>query len=198
MDVDSKQDFNQLMQDSNLPEDLCTALRNSGYQTIADFAFSVPQQHYLDAWLHAQPKELWEELQVQDIAYSPVVGRLRRFLDRCHTHASGTAPAPARGEPGPSASTRAAPIAENVWAEHAPPRLTPAAVQSMKDTFTANYPGEILDSNAMPSIRLLSIVYQWFRPGNAPQWVPWQLRMSERQEMRRDRSVARKAKVGVS
>ena len=165
----------------------------SGYQTIADFAYSVPQQHYLDAWLHAQPRELWEELQVEDIAYSPVIGRLRRFLDRCHTHTSGTAPALARGEPPPPASVRAAPVAENVWAEHAPPRLTPAAVQNMKDTFTANYPGEILDGNSMPSIRLLSIVYQWFRPGNAPQWVPWQLRMSERQYQ--ELLVARTGKV---
>ena len=50
-------------------------------------------------------------------------------------------------------------------------------VQAFKDAF----PGEHLDSDAMPSIRLLSIVRRWFQPGNAITWVPWQLRLSAKQ-----------------
>ena len=182
MDIDSVQSFEQLCTDMGIPQRLLEALRASGYRTIADLAFSLPEQHYLDAWLTAQPQELWDELQVQDTAWSPVIGRLRRTLARCQTITSGTGPAISSQDSAPATSaTRNAHIAENVWAEHAPPRLTNSAVQTMKDTFAANYPGEILDGNSMPSIRLLSIVYQWFRPGNNPQWVPWQLRMSEKQ-----------------
>ena len=50
-------------------------------------------------------------------------------------------------------------------------------VQAFKDAFQ----GEHLDSDAMPSIRLLSIVRRWFQPGNAITWVPWQLRLSAKQ-----------------
>ena len=49
----------------------------------------------------------------------------------------------------------------------------------MRDTFASNYPGEILDQDSMPSLRLLSIVHQWFRPPDgAIKWVP---RLSQRQ-----------------
>ena len=57
----------------------------------------------------------------------------------------GPAPAP------PQAST---PAASNVWAEHAPPRLDSEAVQRTQASFRANYPGEHLDADGMPSIRL--------------------------------------------
>ena len=165
-----------------MPQRLMQALQASGYRTIADLAFSLPEQHHLDTWLAAQPQDLWDDLQVEDCTWSPVIGKLRRTLTRCHTLASGTSPAVSTADAAPAASAaRNAHIAENVWAEHAPPRLTNTAVQTMKDTFTANYSGEILDGNSMPSIRLLSIIYQWFRPGNHPQWVPWQLRLSEKQ-----------------
>ncbi|CAE7324957.1 unnamed protein product, partial [Symbiodinium sp. CCMP2456] len=33
----------------------------------------------------------------------------------------------------------------------------------------------------MPSVRLLSIVHKWFAPGSAITWVPWQLRLSQKQ-----------------
>ena len=40
---------------------------------------------------------------------------------------------------------------------------------------------EHLDSDTMPSIRLLSLVHQWFRPHGSIKWVPWQLRLSAKQ-----------------
>ena len=40
---------------------------------------------------------------------------------------------------------------------------------------------EHLDSDTMPSIRLLSLVHQWFRPIGAIKWIPWQLRLSAKQ-----------------
>ena len=82
----------------------------------------------------------------------------------------------------PSTAPPATPTAlANVWAEHAPPRLDSEAVQRMQSTFKANYPGEHLDNDCMPSIRLLSLVHLWFAPRGTIKWIPWQLRMSQRQ-----------------
>ena len=119
---------------------------------------------------------LWDDLQVTDPEHCPAVARLRRALGlsktvtRAKDHHPSTAP--------PSAAT---PAATNVWAEHAPPRLDADAVQRMQSTFKANYPGERLDNDCMPSIRLLSVVHLWFAPRGTIKWVPWQLRMSQRQ-----------------
>ena len=50
-------------------------------------------------------------------------------------------------------------------AEHAPPRLDSAVITQLVVDFKANYPGEYLDGDAMPSVRLLSLVHKWFTPG---------------------------------
>ncbi|CAE7232628.1 unnamed protein product [Symbiodinium sp. CCMP2456] len=104
------------------------------------------------------------------------MARLRRALQRAKaiTEASDAA-APAT--PAPSN----APTHLNAWAEHAPPRLDSTSIAQLVKDFHRNYPGEHLDGDAMPSVRLLSIVHRWFSPGNSISWVPWQLRLSERQ-----------------
>ena len=48
-------------------------------------------------------------------------------------------------------------VAQNVWAEHAPPRLDGEAVAKMVPEFHATYNGEHIDADSMPSIRLLSL-----------------------------------------
>ena len=83
--------------------------------------------------------------------------------------------------PSTAPPSSSATLATNVWAEHAPPRLDSEAVQRMPATFKANHPGEHLDSDCMPSIRLLSLVHLWFAPRGIIKWVPWQLRMSQKQ-----------------
>ncbi|CAE7250633.1 unnamed protein product, partial [Symbiodinium pilosum] len=95
-----------------------------------------------------QPDALWEGMPLTDPE------RARQ---------AGSAPAPAP----PQAS---APAASNVWAERAPPRLDSEAVQRMQASFRANYPGEHLGADGMPSIRLLSLVHQWFAPKGVIKW----------------------------
>ena len=51
----------------------------------------------------------------------------------------------------------------------------------MVQDFHSTYNGEHIDADSMPSIRLLSLVHCWFKPHGKIKWVPWQLRMSERQ-----------------
>ena len=60
-----------------------------------------------------------------------------------------------------------------------PPKLTPDLVQGLVDKFQKNYPGELLGPESMPSIRLLSRVYDM--KTKHFKWIPWQLRLSSRQ-----------------
>ena len=177
-DLDTREGLVSLMQSFQVPGPLQEALLNSGIACIADFAYAYSDASDLNSFIAKQPDALWESMQVSDPEHSPAVARLRRTLDKCKAQASvpevGPAPAPAL----PQAS---APVASNAWAEHAPPRLDSEAVQRMQASFRANYPVEHLDADGMPSIRLLSLVHQWFTPKGVIKWVPWQLRMSQKQ-----------------
>ena len=51
------------------------------------------------------------------------------------------------------------------WAENLPPKLTTETVDSLVSTFKQNYPGELLDQDSMPSIRLLSLVHEGLKTG---------------------------------
>ena len=64
-------------------------------------------------------------------------------------------------------------------ADHA--HSIPAArIRDLVDKFQKNYPGELLGPDSMPSIRLLSIVYEMTKSKHF-KWIPWQLRLSARQ-----------------
>ena len=71
------------------------------------------------------------------------------------------------------------------WAEHLPPKLTSERVSSLIEAFKSNYPGELLDADTTPSIRLLSFVHEGLKPGQSLKWVPWQYRLSSRQYQER-------------
>ena len=78
----------------------------------------------------------------------------------------------------PNAEAHASPAIAR--AEHLPPKLTPEVVQDLVDKFQKNYPGELLGPDSMPSIRLLSMVYDITKSKHF-KWIPWQLRLSARQ-----------------
>ena len=83
-DPDDQASFQALARELALPAELVTALTDLGYKTVADLGYSVPFES-LPALLQAIPAETWEALQVADPAISPITGRLRRFLLRCHS-----------------------------------------------------------------------------------------------------------------
>ena len=177
-DLDTREGLISLMQTLQVPVPLQDALINSGIACVADFAYAYSDASDLNSFVAKQPDALWEGMQISDPEHSPAVARLRRTLDRCKAHSSTLEASPAPAPAPPQAST---PAASNVWAEHAPPRLDSEAVQRTQASFRANYPGEHLDADGMPSIRLLSLVHQWFTPKGVIKWVPWQLRMSQKQ-----------------
>ena len=51
----------------------------------------------------------------------------------------------------------------------------------MSAVFAKNLSGELLTHESTPSIRLLSIIHHQLRPGQALRYVPWQLRLSQKQ-----------------
>ena len=65
--------------------------------------------------------------------------------------------------------------------ENLPPKLSSEAVQDLVSDFKLNYPGELLDDDTMPSIRLLSLVQHSLKPGEKLRWIPWQFRLSAKQ-----------------
>ena len=179
-ELDSPEAFLELARKVSLAPELLDALGPLGYRTIADFGYSLPTLDTLNGLLETIPQEVWDSLHAPRPALHPATGRLRRLLERCHQAITMHSPTASHAQKPPEPAAPAQP-ALNTWAEHAPPRLSNAAVQSMRDTFACNYPGELLDQDSMPSLRLLSIVHQWFKPEGAIKWVPWQLRLSQRQ-----------------
>ncbi|CAE7408610.1 unnamed protein product [Symbiodinium sp. KB8] len=167
----------QLLSSLQVPEELIHALQRAGIDTVPDFAFAYATAQELDVFCSEEQAELWDTLGVSDPTHSPAMARLRRALHKAKhlTEAADSAP---------SASSSNAPstaqLQPNAWAEHAPPRLDSASIAQLVKDFQQNYPGEHLDGDAMPSVRLLSIVHRWFVPGNAISWIPWQLRLSEK------------------
>ena len=63
--------------------------------------------------------------------------------------------------------------------EHVPPKLTQERIDELTKRFAEHYPGEILTSDSMPYIRLLSLVHEGLKARLT--WVPWQYRLSAKQ-----------------
>ena len=68
----------------------------------------------------------------------------------------------------------------STWAETFPPKLDAAVVRSFRDRFEKSYPSEILDSESMPSSRLLALAHRYVK-NKEWQWIPWAWRMSQAQ-----------------
>ena len=179
--MDSKADFTAMMTELQVPDKAQEWLLAQGFSTISDLAFTFVNSADGAALLSKLPEKLWTDMGV-DLAteeYSTTVpaGKLRRLLAQCRMmvqqfSTSTTAAA---------TSTSLSPVATPVWQELAPPRLTPEAVNQMIETFQTNFPGELLTSETTPSIRLLSVVHHYMKPGQAIKYTPWQIRMSQKQ-----------------
>ena len=172
--------FASLLGELQVPEPLREAILATGIQTTADFAYAYNSTADPSDFVAKQSQALWDALGVTDREHCTPVARLRRALDKCKSLTQALD----KSSSSPSTGSATQGTALNAWAEHAPPRLDSDAVQRMVNAVKSRYPGELLDKDSKPSIRLLSIVHQFFQPGAAKtalKWVPWQLRMSQHQ-----------------
>lgn len=82
------------------------------------------------------------------------------------------------GPSGTSASEPTGPSSSSStpWSEGFVPKLDPQRIKELKSQFLSNYPSEILNSDTMPSTRLLSLHHQLQRKQWV--WIPWKYRMS--------------------
>ena len=179
--IDSKADFSALLTELGIHEELAKWLKASGFETISDLAFTFVATSDGAALINQVPEPTWTaagiDASVVEVTTTVMAGKLRRLLAQCRLLAQQMATPDAT----PVTSTAASPLASPSWSELAPPRLTPEAVASMSETFLKNYPGELLNSESTPSIRLLSMVHHFLKPGQSIKYIPWQLRMSQKQ-----------------
>ena len=156
--------LSEVLRDCNVHETMRLALQQQELLTVEDF----PTLSHLDSLFSNLDAEAKETLAITDAASSVHCARLRRALDRCHAKSAleGRATQPSAALPTQASQAfSVAALQPDSWAEHLPPKLTPEAVEVMRDTFVLNYPGVLLDQDTMPSIRLLSIVHHSLKPG---------------------------------
>ena len=174
----------EILTECNVHQDLRDVLQQQELLNVEDFAYAFPTLNHLDSLFDNLDEEVKSRLSISASASSVHCARLRRALDKCH--AKGTVMGQQTQLPTalplqPSAAFSVAAMQPDSWAEHLPPKLTPEAFETMRDTFVLNYPGVLLDQDTMPSIRLLSIVHHSLKPGQRIRWIPWQLRLSQKQ-----------------
>ena len=154
-----------------------------GFEDVADFAHAYSDTSDLSTLLDDVPAEIWTALEVADYAHSIPAARIRKAFEIARAASLQETRAhvlKAVGQPTgqPSGEAHASPAI--AWAEHLPPKLTPEVAQDLLDKFQKNYPGELLGPDSMPSIRLLSMVYEMTKSKHF-KWIPWQLRLTARQ-----------------
>ena len=178
MDRDRLQD---VLTEARVPEGLRDLVLARGFDCPLDFAFAFPNIADLQPFI-LSARDFWSANNIEDPESSVAAARLRKALAECHRLSLRSEP------PEPAASSGSPCMQPNQlasWAEHLPPKLTSERVSSLIEAFKSNYPGELLDADTTPSIRLLSLVHEGLKPGQSLKWVPWQYRLSSRQYQER-------------
>ncbi len=179
--MDSKADFTALLVELNIHAKAQEWFVSSGFQSISDLAFTFVSSVDGSALVEKIPEAVWRDMGVdptaEDVKTTVQAGKLRRLLAQCRMVVQQLSSSDSTA----LASTPSNPLTSPMWQELAPPRLTPEAVAQMVETFQKNYPGELLTAETTPSIRLMSVVHHSLRPGQSLKYIPWQIRMSQKQ-----------------
>ena len=186
-ELNNESGLHRILHELHLPQAFEDALHEQGIKCIADFSYAYASTSDLDSFANNRGDDFWTQLGVSDPLHCMHMARLRRALVQAQIRTkqyeaemARTASPPSPAGTAPAASSNAPP--SDSWAEHAPQRIDNDTVARMVAEFKESYPGELLDSNSMPSIRLLSLVNAWFSTAKPRiKYVPWQFRMSQRQ-----------------
>ena len=181
MESDSSEELVRALSLCRVPETLSAQIAQA-YETPSDFAFAFPQLSDLNRLLEDIDEETKRAIGLEpeaNILASLPASRLRKALKMCQDAtmhgAAGTQP---QLTPTPVRSLDSL-THSHEWVENLPPKLTTETVDSLVSTFKQNYPGELLDNDSMPSIRLLSLVHEGLK--TRLKWIPWQYRLSQKQ-----------------
>ena len=162
MESDSAEELVNILNSCRVPESL-SAFVTRAYETTSDFAFAFPKLENMDSLLRDLDEDTLRSMGVEppaSVLTSLPASRLRKALKLCHDLSMQPQPAPAsQVTPTPVRSLDNS-MHTHEWAENLPPKLTTETVDSLVSTFKQNYPGELLDQDSMPSIRLLSLVHE--------------------------------------
>ena len=181
MESDSSEELVRALSLCRVPETLSTQIAQA-YETPSDFAFAFPQLPDLNRLLEEIDEDTKRAIGLEpdaNILASLPASRLRKALKMCQdaTMHGGTGTQP-QLTPTPVRSLDSL-THSHEWVENLPPKLTTETVDSLVSTFKQNYPGELLDNDSMPSIRLLSLVHEGLK--TRLKWIPWQYRLSQKQ-----------------
>lgn len=173
---DSGAAWEEIFKACAVPDSLQQTILSAGFETPELFSHCATRVEGLDPLL-----QTWLVDVPEPVLCSVEASRIRLLWLRCQREKPLTAAAPpAGGGAHPEPLAGAHPETSHHWGEIAPPRLSQEAMHSMITTFRSAYPGEILDQDTLPSVKLWSTIHQMLRTDQSIRWVPWQLRLSQK------------------
>ena len=182
MPSDSPTELEKFCKDHGVHEILYQALALKGLESVDDFAYAFPEIRSLEALLSGLSDTDLSDMGATDQFHGVQAARIRKALrfahDLCQQPSEPTQSTPQPPSLPAAILPQASPAS---WVENLPPKLSQEAAQELIDDFKTNYPGELLDEDTMPSIRLLSLVQHSLKPGEKIRWIPWQFRLSSKQ-----------------
>ena len=144
MPSDSPTELEKFCKDHGVHEVLYQALALKGLESVDDFAYAFPEIRSLEALLSGLSDSDLSDMGAVDQYHGVQAARIRKALRFAHEPPS--LPAAILPQASPAS-----------WVENLPPKLSQEAAQELVADFKTNYPGELLDEDTMPSIRLLSL-----------------------------------------
>ena len=182
MPSDSSTELEKFCKDHGVHEILYQALALKGLESVDDFAYAFPEIKSLEDLLSGLSDSDLSDMGSTDQFHGVQAARIRKALRFAHDLCQQPAePTPQSSQPPSLPAAIMLQASPASWVENLPPKLSQEATQELIDDFKTNYPGELLDEDTMPSIRLLSLVQHSLKPGEKIRWIPWQFRLSSKQ-----------------
>ncbi|CAE8681276.1 unnamed protein product [Polarella glacialis] len=170
--MDSQSRWAALMSEAGIAQPIADAILTRGYASASLFSYAMTSAAQLENFILevlVTVEALGNGLTALTVATSPMAAGLRRLWWDAWALAQGA------GIPAQTGT-----IQELAWTDAPPPHLSAEVMRNMKQTFQTNYPGEVIDRDTTPSVRLWSTVYQFLRPENVIRWLPWTQLVSEK------------------
>ena len=173
---DRRSVFDDLIATAEVAYDIRDALEERGIDTPAKLAYAGYSERDLD-WIIWELLVSYEGLRdrtLDDDSYRTSLGAasLRRLWEDCWAITSEVNITSA----GPRVNTQTG------WEEPPPRRLDDETILELYRVAGINYPSEVFARDVIPGRRLLSAVYDMCLPGNHLKYIPWNKRLTEKEE----------------